>query len=130
MVVKVDSFIRSFDNVTKSMITKLKDWVDKSLEVRKEYAERISPTDTWEYIRWHNIEQARLQWDRIIGANINHAKDAFIVEFWARKEPVNRHKWPPRTSSTVIYRWVGANVYQRTNFDTKEQVENILARSI
>lgn len=130
MVVKIDSFIKSFDNVTKKIVRDLQKWVNQSLEKRKDYAEMISPTDTWEYIRSHKIQEAVVIWNKIVWANVNDALDAFIVEFGARQLPVNRHKWPPRNAWTIIYRWVGANVYQRMNFDTKQDVEKILSKSV
>lgn len=129
MVVKVDNFLRSFNAATSKIKNNLAKWVDRSLEVRKSYAEAISPTDTREYINAHKIKSAVIQWNKIIGANENDASDAFIVEFGASKSPVNRHKWPPRDASTVIYNGVWANVYQRTNFDTKKQVETILSNA-
>jgi hypothetical protein len=52
------------------------------------------------------------------------------VEFWFRSSPVNRHKWPPRSSSTRIYNWIWANVYQRTANDTMKDVERVLSIAV
>lgn len=116
------------------ILTKAEKWViigmKKSLDFRKEYAEDLSPTDTWKYIRSHQIQEPKKQWRFIVGANVNDADDAFWVEYGFRRTPVNRHKWPPRSPATRIFTWVWANVYTRTAKETKKIVLDQIRLSI
>ena len=105
-------------------------WINKALELRKKTMEEMSPTDTGNYIRSHKIEEAVVAWGRAKWANVNDSEHAFWVEYWFRKSPVNRHKWPPRNSSTVIYNGVGASVMRRAVEVTKKDVVSLIVDSI
>lgn len=89
-------------------------WVNKSLWQMKTYAESIAPTDTWKYINSFEIEEATISWNKVIWILRNTDDKASWVESWFRQSPVNRHKWPPRNSSTRIFTWVWAQVQLRT----------------
>ena len=120
----------NFKQIWNIYINAIKKWVDDALVIRKQYAEKISPTDTKEYIRWHDIEKAVETGWFVVWSNINRDEHAFWVEYWFSKSPVNRHKWPPRNASTRIFNGIWAQVYQRMAKNTLEEVENIIKQSI
>jgi len=107
--------------------------IDKALDIRKQYAESISPIDTWEYISSHYVVETIDTWKQISWSNVNDASDAVIVEFWAWLT-TNRHRADnlnqPYPQREVIYRWEWANVYTRTASDTAEQVSLIVIKEL
>jgi len=117
-------------SISNFYLRNVKSWIDKALKLRNEKMKVISPTDTGDYIRSHKTKQATISWNSVKWANINDSAHAFGVEFWFRKTPVNRHKWPPRNSSTVIYSGVGARVMNRTVEDTKQQTIDLIVNSL
>ena len=116
--------------ITKIFLDRWKIWINKVLWKAKDIAETISPTDTWDYIRSHKIQPAREEWNLVVWRLTNDSEHAYWVEYWFRKDPVNRHKWPPRKASTVIYNWVGARVYTRTVTNNQKSFMDIIIKEL
>lgn len=116
------------NKITRKMEDRIIKWINKALETRVDYIKQISPEDSGDYIQSHSIRNAKRQWDVISWANSNNSDDAFWVEFWFRKAPVNWSKkdW------LAIYNWVWANVMQRTtaNPSLRKQVAEIISRTL
>jgi len=88
--------------------------IDETLKLAKQYAEEMSPTDTWEFAASHKINPAQRKWDTIEWSLENNAKHARILETGVRGRIYKYHKWPPRDDSTVFFVWVGNRTYQRS----------------
>lgn len=134
MGVSIKWNLLSIKRSVKIINKKLAKGINEALKYRKKYAEKISPVDTWEYKASHKIEFAKIIWNFIRGANLNDAEDATIVEYWARTKPVNRHvkqfAWQPYSQRPIIYRGVGANVYNRTTMETLKDINSIIQKNI
>lgn len=105
-------------------------WVNEALRVRDMVMKEYAPTDTGDYGRSFSINDARFDWQKTVGSNVNDSEHAFWVEFGFRKTPVNRHKGPPRTESTRIYTGVGAKVMTRTVEETANDVLDLITDAI
>ena len=105
-------------------------WINNALNMRDREMKELAPTDTGEYERGFKIDEAQYQGTKTVWANVNDSDHAFGVEFGFRKTPVNRHKWPPRDSSTVIYNGIGAKVMTRTVDNTRDDVLSLITQSI
>ena len=118
-MVKIKGF--EVGKITKKVEERIKQWIDKATANRVDYIERISPVDSGDYISKHKIRKASKQWAYISWWNFNDSENAFWVEFWFRKAPVNWSKkdW------TTIYTWTWANVMQRTTLNARLKKETI-----
>jgi len=86
--------------------------VNKVLQLWKNYAQIVSPVDTWDYEKSFEVKNAVLQGDAVVWELRNNDDKATGVEWWWRKSPSNRSKqsWSP-----VVEYWVGARVFQKTS---------------
>jgi len=117
-------------NLIGALVDLASDGMKEWLQLRKEYAEKISPVDSGDYIRSHKIIDPTVKWSRVTGWNENDSEHAFWVEYWFRRTPVNWHKWPPRSDGNKIYRGTWAKVLTRTGVDTVDQVQNLIVKKI
>lgn len=109
------------NKITRSLEERLVDGINNATANRVQFIERISPVDTWDYIDSHKIKKAVRVWRFVVWSNFNDSEHAFWVEFGFRRSPVN---WSKRDKIT-IYRWVWANVMQRTALNPRLRQETI-----
>ncbi len=124
-MVKIDFNVKKiFANYDKALVR----WIDKALEFRDPFIKEISPVDTGDYIQSHKIRRAKVEGDSVVGSNYNDSDNAFGVENWFRKSPVN---WSKKDWE-AIFNWVGAKVMQRITDDQniKNQVLWIIVKEL
>jgi len=121
-MVNVSKLQKSLTGYISDMKNKSVVAINAITEERKKKMIAISPIDTGDYVSSHKINKAKILSDRVEGGNFNDSDNAFWVEFWFRKDPVNRHQASsssqPYSQRKVIYNWVGASVYTRVASDT------------
>ena len=110
--------------------TQIKNWINQSLEVLKDFAEVISPEDTREFVRAHKIDKATESLWIITWTLYNDTEYAWILEYWVWWNKYNYHKWKVWWPRQIIYSWVWNRTYTRTADTNESEIKKIIESKI
>jgi len=113
-------------NDSKKEINKwLKKGIKDSLVVLNKEIIKLSPVDSWDFIKWNKVGTIIKNKDKITWKVYNKMKYASKVEKGFRKSAVNRHK-----SWKRIYTGRWNKTYERTLINKQKQIEKIIEKNI
>lgn len=125
-----------FAKITTRIILNATNAINDSLDILKQEAILLSPTDTKQFINNHVIEYAQNKGWIITWSLVNKTKSkawfpyAVALEYWVGWKSYNYHKWPPADSTTVIYSWVGNRTYARASDAKHREIMNLITKSL
>lgn len=101
-------------------------WINKALPILLEELKRLTPEDTREMLNSYVVDNARVDWNSIIGSIGNTTDYAIYVEYGVWWLTFNYHK--PKGS--VFYQWVGNRTFARAVDNVRDRVLQIILDEI
>jgi len=119
--VKLDAGI-----IAKEMEKRVVLWINKALQVLLKELQRLTPEDTGNMLNSYEVENAKSDWNQVVGIIRNNADYAIYVERWVSWLTFTYHKpkWKP------FYDWIGNRTFARAVDNKRDEVIKIIFTEI